>query len=84
MVYAFKPAASCTVTVSLCGSTYDTQLAVYERVNDWSSDLTEVSCNDDYCENQSFLQVDDMFFYVTCHENIQLNSIYFTSMLIDG
>lgn len=56
VVYAFKPASNCAVSVSLCGSAFDTRLALYSRSDDWS-DLTEVACNDDYCQDRSYLQV---------------------------
>lgn len=56
VVYAFKPASNCAVSVSLCGSAFDTRLALYSRSDDWS-DLTEVACNDDYCQDRSYLEV---------------------------
>ncbi|KAK9901231.1 hypothetical protein WJX75_001560 [Coccomyxa subellipsoidea] len=55
VVYAFKPATNCAVSVSLCGSAFDTRLALYSRSDDWS-DLTEVACNDDYCQDRSYLE----------------------------
>ncbi|CAL8471030.1 g10572 [Coccomyxa elongata] len=55
VVYAFKPASSCAVSVSLCGSAFDTRLALYSRADDWS-DMVEMACNDDYCDNGSYLQ----------------------------
>jgi hypothetical protein len=55
VVYAFKPAAACVAAISLCGSGYDTMLALYARSNDWSP-LQEVTCNDDRCGEQSHMQ----------------------------
>ena len=55
-MYAFKPDRDATVSISLCGSSYDTVLALYYRSNDWAS-LQEVACNDDFCSVQSYLQV---------------------------
>ncbi|BDA45373.1 probable extracellular serine proteinase at N-terminal half [Coccomyxa sp. Obi] len=55
VVYAFKPASNCAVSVSLCGSAFDTQLALYSQADDWS-DMAEMACNDDYCGNRSYLQ----------------------------
>jgi len=43
------------VIVTLCGSSYDTKLAVYE--GDDCSDLNLLGCNDDFCGLQSELQV---------------------------
>ena len=55
VVYAFKPAEDAVVSISLCGSSYDTALAIFSRSNDWA-DLVEAACNDDYCSAQSYLQ----------------------------
>lgn len=38
------------VTISLCGSSYDTSLYVYD------SGLNEIACNDDWCESGSTLE----------------------------
>ena len=56
VVYAFKPAQDAVVSISLCGSSYDTVLALYSRSDDWAA-LQQVACNDDYCSHQSYLQV---------------------------
>lgn len=56
VVYAFKPEQSIAVSISLCGSAYDTVLALYGRADDWSA-IEDLSCNDDYCGPQSFLAV---------------------------
>jgi hypothetical protein len=47
--------ASCTgdVTVSLCGSLYDTKLAVYDGCSCDVSDANKLACNDDFCGLQS-------------------------------
>lgn len=55
-MYAFKPAQDAAVSISLCGSSYDTVLALYRRSSDWAA-LQEVSCNDDFCGSQSYLEV---------------------------
>ncbi len=46
--------ASCTgdITVSLCGSGFDTKLAVYDGCGDPATS-TQIACNDDYCSTQS-------------------------------
>jgi hypothetical protein len=49
VVYSYSPASNEVVTVSLCGSEYDTGLAVFD------SGYNEVACNDDYCGLQSEL-----------------------------
>jgi hypothetical protein len=51
--YRYTAAGTGDVTVSLCGSSYDTKLAVYKGVNcpPRLSDLIE--CNDDFCGWQS-------------------------------
>ncbi|MBN1457376.1 MAG: hypothetical protein JW912_05955, partial [Sedimentisphaerales bacterium] len=46
--HSFTPAAADDYTVSLCGSSFDTTLAVYDGCSG-----TEVICNDDYCGKQS-------------------------------
>ena len=37
VVYAFKPAQDAAVSISLCGSSYDTVLALYRRSSDWAA-----------------------------------------------
>jgi hypothetical protein len=46
--YSFTPTVTGSVTVSLCGSTYDTALAVFD-----SCGGLELACNDDSCALQS-------------------------------
>ena len=56
VVYAFKPDRDTVVSISLCGSSYDTSLVLYSRSSDWV-ELVEAACNDDFCSTQSYLQV---------------------------
>ena len=53
----YKYTATCTgtATVSLCGSSYDTILGVYSGTS--CSNLVQLGCNDDYCNNQSQLSI---------------------------
>ena len=55
-VYAFQPLEAVTVNISLCESSFDTKLILFEETTN-SSDLTLLSCNDDGCDTQSWLQV---------------------------
>lgn len=55
-VYAFQPLEAVTVNISLCESSFDTKLILFEDTTN-SSDLTLLSCNDDGCDTQSWLQV---------------------------
>jgi hypothetical protein len=49
--YVYRPATNGTLTVSLCGSAFDTVLSVH---TDCPGDAdNEVACNDDYCDQQS-------------------------------
>lgn len=48
--YQYIPAKSGPVTVSLCGSSFDTTLAVFDQCEG-----EEIACNDDACERQSEL-----------------------------
>jgi len=54
--YCYTPTITGVGTVSLCGSSYDTKVAVYDGVDPYSS--TMMGCNDDYCGLQS--QLDDL------------------------
>ncbi|MBN1804009.1 MAG: hypothetical protein JW837_02040 [Sedimentisphaerales bacterium] len=47
--------ATCTgcVTVSLCGSTFDTKLAVYDGCGSEPAAENLLRCNDDFCDRQS-------------------------------
>ena len=51
VVYTYTPAATALVTISLCGSTYDTGLYVKTAA------LVDIACNDDFCGLQSQLEV---------------------------
>ncbi len=55
VVYSFSPGAPITVDVSLCGSSFDTQLYIF--ANDPAN---VVACNDDYCGGQSRLPEIDL------------------------
>lgn len=52
VVYSFTPVADLSITVSLCGSGYDTALGVYD------ADHNNIACSDDYCGLQS--QIDEI------------------------
>ncbi|DBB00425.1 TPA: hypothetical protein ACH3X3_002146 [Trebouxia sp. C0006] len=66
-VYAFQPLEAVTVNISLCESSFDTKLILFEETTN-SSDLTLLSCNDDGCDTQSWLQAtlkaDVTYFFV--------------------
>jgi len=51
--YSLTPRRNKTVTISLCGSEFDTTLAVFD-----SCGGIELACNDDYCDLQSELTID--------------------------
>jgi hypothetical protein len=51
--YSYTPRSDETVTISLCGSAFDTTLAVFD-----SCGGIELACNDDYCALQSELTID--------------------------
>lgn len=55
-VYAFRPLTAVTVNASLCESAFDTKLILYKESSS-STSPTLVSCNDDACGSQSWLQV---------------------------
>lgn len=55
-VYAFRPLTAVTVNASLCGSAFDTKLILYKESSS-STAPALVSCNDDACDSQSWLQV---------------------------
>jgi hypothetical protein len=54
--YCYTPACTGLATISLCGSSYDTKLAVYEGC---SCDALgpQLGCNDDFCGPQSELTI---------------------------
>ncbi|MCA9783233.1 MAG: hypothetical protein KC518_06590 [Candidatus Cloacimonetes bacterium] len=49
--YEYVPAVNADVTVSLCGSGYDTKMAVYE--GSCPAVESAIACNDDFCNLQS-------------------------------
>jgi hypothetical protein len=49
--FQFNPLEICEVTVSLCGSMFDTKLAVYAGCPDGPGAV--IACNDDFCDEQS-------------------------------
>jgi len=49
--FQFHPLEICQVTVSLCGSLFDTKLAVYVGCPDGPGEV--IACNDDFCDEQS-------------------------------
>jgi len=51
--YCYTPSCTGNVTVSLCGSSYDTMLAVYDGCGCYPSQGDLIECNDDYCGWQS-------------------------------
>ena len=56
-MYAFKPEQSTRVSISLCGSEYDTVLALFSKADNWSA-VAETACNDDSdCGPQSYVAV---------------------------
>jgi hypothetical protein len=59
--YSYTACADGTVTVDLCGSGYDTEVAVF------NASLVEVACNDDFCGLQSttsFNATAGAFYYI--------------------
>jgi hypothetical protein len=46
--YVYTPTCTGGITISLCGSSYDTQLAVYNSTSCPPSPLNRIRCNDDY------------------------------------
>lgn len=51
--HRFTPTTTGQVLISLCGSSFDTTLSVFDGCGG-----TELACNDDYCELQSGLQIE--------------------------
>jgi hypothetical protein len=49
--YSFTPQQNCTLTISLCGSQFDTVLSIHNGCP--GTDLNQVACNDDFCGLQS-------------------------------
>jgi len=51
--YRYTATETGCVTVSLCGSLYDTKLAVYYGASCPVTQARLIECNDDYCDRQS-------------------------------
>ena len=51
--YCFTSPCTDEVTVSLCGSNYDTVLAVYDDCECYPTNSRLIGCNDDSCDQQS-------------------------------
>ncbi len=48
VVYSYTPPVDCAINVLLCGSSFDTGLGIF-----LDDSLTEIACNDDFCDYQS-------------------------------
>ena len=48
--FCYTPSCTGEITVSLCGSTYDTKMAVYDGCDTCPPTTTPLACNDDTCE----------------------------------
>jgi len=53
--YIYKAQQTCDLTVSLCGSQFDTMLAVYDGGTCYPVETDLIGCNDDSCDRQSSL-----------------------------
>jgi len=53
--YVYTATCTGTATISLCGSSFDTLLAVYSGTA--CANLTLIGCNDDFCNQQSQLTI---------------------------
>ena len=53
--YRYTATRTCNVTVSLCGSSYDTVLAIYRGSECYVQQQNMIGCNDDACGRQSEL-----------------------------
>ena len=51
--FCYTATQNCDVTVSLCGSTYDTRMAVYDGCTCPVDAAGLIVCNDDTCDSQS-------------------------------
>ncbi len=51
--YCYTAPHTTNVTVSLCGSEYDTMLAIYNSCNSFPILANLIDCNDDFCDRQS-------------------------------
>jgi hypothetical protein len=51
--FTLSPQLNATTTISLCGSSFDTRLAVYYTALSGCGSLSELTCNDDFCGTSS-------------------------------
>ena len=51
--FCYTAQQTCSVTVSLCGSSFDTKLNIYEGCGTFPSHETSIDYNDDFCDRQS-------------------------------
>lgn len=51
--YEFVAYSNCSHTFSLCGSGYDTKIAIYDASSGCPSSASVLICNDDFCSTQS-------------------------------
>jgi hypothetical protein len=56
--YVYTPKCTGQATVSLCGSSFDTEVAVYAGAQCYPKDSDLLGCNDDFCDLQSQLTID--------------------------
>ncbi|MBI1826384.1 MAG: hypothetical protein HY287_15665 [Planctomycetes bacterium] len=53
--YSYTSSCTGTLTVDLCGSQFDTKVAVYDGCGRCPPNTTPIDCNDDFCGLRSFL-----------------------------
>ncbi len=51
--FCYTATQTCSVTVSLCGSSYDTKLSIYEGCGNFPNWENSIDYNDDFCDRQS-------------------------------
>ena len=51
--YEFIPESNCLHTFSLCGSSFNTKIAIYDGSSGCPSSASVLFCNDDFCASQS-------------------------------
>jgi hypothetical protein len=69
--YEYTPASDITVDISLCGSSYDTILHMYENACAW----TEMACNDDYCGLGSQLEPTTLLLMAMAENAVIISSV---------
>jgi hypothetical protein len=62
--YCYTATQTSNVTVSLCGSEFDTMLAVYDGCSNFPVSGNLIDCNDDFCHKQS-----QITFHATASKN---------------